>query len=130
MIKEVTMHKYIEDYFSEYKFKHEVKFFKKKVDFVFIDENEDLHAIELKVKDWKNSLSQIDTNQLFANFCYLGIWNPYSSLVEKKLFKKYGIGILSIDKNNVDLILKPKKSPILNKKYMTLIKQSVNECYK
>ena len=130
MIKEVTMHKYIEDYFSEYKFKHEVKFFKKKVDFVFIDENEDLHAIELKVKDWKNSLSQIDANQLFANFCYLGIWNPYSSSVEKKLFKKYGIGILSVDKNKVDMILKPKKSPILNKKYMTLIKQSVNECYK
>ncbi len=129
MIKEKTMHKYIENYFKEYKFKHEVKFFKKKIDFVFLDNNERLHAIELKVRDWKNALSQIDTNQLFANYCYLGIWHSYSGQVKEKLLKKYGIGFLSISKNNVEILLKPKKSPILNENYLKLIKKEIKECY-
>lgn len=129
MIKENIMHKYIERYFNQYQFKHEVKFFKKKIDFVFLDENENLHAVELKVKDWKNALSQIDTNQLFAKYCYLGIWHSYSYLVQKKILKKYGIGFISINKNNVEILLKPKKSSIVNEDFSKLIKKEIKECY-
>ncbi len=128
MIKEKTMHRYIGMHFNRYNFKHEVKFFKKKIDFVFLDENENLHAIELKVKDWKNALYQLDTNQLFAKYCYLGIWHSFLHLVPKKLLKEYGIGLLSISKNNVEILLKPKKSSILNEDFTKLIKKEIKEC--
>jgi len=130
MIKENTMHMYIESHFNNYKFKHEVKFFKKKIDFVFLDEKENLHAVELKVKDWKNALYQLDTNQLFAKYCYLGIWHSYSYLVPKKILKKYGIGFISISKSNIEILVKPKKSSIVNEDFSKLIKNEIKKCYR
>lgn len=124
-MKERLMHNYIEKKFDEYEFSHEVKFFRKRIDFAFIDENNNLHAIELKIKDWISALNQIDTNQLCANYCYLGIWYKNEKLVSKKILRKHGFGLISIDKNKCELIIPPRKSPILNKEYCNLIKEQI-----
>jgi hypothetical protein len=130
IIKEKSMHKYIENYFRDYKFSHEVNFFRKKIDFVFIDNKERIHAVELKINDWKNALLQIDVNQLGANFCYLGIWHAFEHLVPRKIFKKNGIGLISISRTEINIILKPKKSLILSKKLASGLREKVLEDYK
>ena len=124
-MKERLMHNYIEKEFDNYRFCHEVKFFRKRIDFTFIDDNNNLHAIELKIKDWRSALNQMDTNQLCANFCYLGIWHKNEKLVPKEVMKKYGFGLISIDKNKCDIIIPPKISPILNNNYNNLIKKQI-----
>jgi len=123
------MHKYIEAYFKNFKFKHELKFFQKKIDFIYLDEKNRIHAIELKIKDWKSALYQIDTNQLFAHYAYLGIWHEHEKLVPKSIFRKFGFGLLSVNKENCDLLIKPKKSSILDKNLSTQIKTRIYEEY-
>lgn len=124
-MKEILMHNYIEKEFNKYKFRHEVKFFRKKIDFTFIDSNSEVHAIELKVRDWKSALNLIDTNQLCANYCYLGIWYKNEKLVTKKIIKKYGFGLISVEKDKCDIIINPKKSPILNINYHNFLKKQI-----
>ncbi|MEJ2294514.1 MAG: hypothetical protein P8Y23_07055 [Candidatus Lokiarchaeota archaeon] len=124
-MKERLMHNYIEKSFCDYEFSHEVKFFRKRIDFTYLDENNDIHAIELKIKDWRTALYQIETNQLCANYCYLGIWHEYKELVSKEILEKYGFGLLSIEKEKCELIIHPKESPILNKKYHILVKKQI-----
>jgi len=128
-MKERLMHNYIEKNFKKFEFGHEVKFFKKRIDFTFIDENNDLHAIELKIKDWKSALYQLDTNQLCAKFCYLGIWHENEKLVPKETLKKYGFGLISIDKTKCNIIVHPKESPILNEKYCYSVKKRIRRDY-
>ena len=125
-MKERLMHNYIEKEFNSYRFGHEIKFFRKKIDFTFIDENNNLHAIELKIKDWRSALNQMDTNQLCANYCYLGIWYKNKKLVPKEIMKNYGFGLISIEKSKCDIIIPPKKSPILNPIYKNLIQKQIN----
>jgi len=124
-MKEKLLHSYIEREYSNYKCGHEVKFFRKSIDFTFIDEINELHAIELKLKDWKSALNQIETNQLCANYCYLGIWYKNKESVPKEVLKRYGFGLIAIDKNKCDVLIPPEKSPILNENYCTLIKKQI-----
>lgn len=86
------MHNYIENKFKNYKFKHEVNFYRKRIDFTYIDKKNKLHAIELKVKDWRNSLHQIEANQLFANYSYLGIWYKYDAKFLNQFLKNLDLG--------------------------------------
>lgn len=126
-MKEILMHSWIEKSFNHFSFRHQVKFFRKKIDFVFIDEEKKIHAVELKIRDWRNAIDQIDTNQLCANFCYLGIWHKYEDHVPKGLLEKYGIGLISVSKKNCIIKLKPKESTILSNKYNNHIRDLINE---
>ena len=121
------MHKYIENKFENYKFKHETNFYRKRIDFTYIDEKSKVHAIELKVKDWKNSLHQIEVNQLFANYSYLGIWHEYDTTVPKSVFKKLGFGLISINQQNCELLVKPRESHIVNENLSKKIKTQIIE---
>lgn len=125
-MKEKSMHKYIEREFNRYCYGHEIKFFRKRIDFIFIDDNNKIHAIELKIKDWKNALNQIETNQLFADFSYLGIWHENKENVPNKILKKYGFGLISINKDECKTVIIPKESSIINEKYHDLIKKQLN----
>ena len=121
------MHKYIENKFKKYKFKHETIFYRKRIDFAYLDERGKVHAIELKVKDWKNSLHQIEVNQLCANYSYLGIWHEYDTIVPKSVFKKFGFGLISINQQNCELLVKPRESHILNENLTEKIKIQITE---
>lgn len=123
------MHKFIANYFKEYRIAHEIRFFRKKIDFIYIDDYNKIHAIELKVKDWKSAIIQSDSNQLFANFCYLGIWHLYVKNVSIQLLEKYGLGLISINKDDIKILLKPKESSIIQEKFTEKIKKQVIEGY-
>jgi len=124
-MKEKTLHNYIEKEFSDCKYAHEVKFFRKSIDFIYIDKNYNINAIELKIKDWRSALDQIETNQLCANYCYLGIWYKNIKAVSREIFKKNGFGLISISKNKCDLIVNPKASSIIKREYKDLIKNQI-----
>mgnify|MGYP006279165431 CR=1 FL=1 len=124
-MKEKTLHNYVEKEFSNFKFAHEVKFFRKSIDFIYIDNDNNINAVELKIKDWRRSLNQMETNQLCANFCYLGIWHENRKSVSKKILKRNGFGLISISKNKCKLILSPKESSILKGEYKNLIKNQI-----
>jgi len=124
-MKEKSMHKYVERAFDEYCYGHEIKFYRKRIDFTFIDDHKKIHAIELKIKDWQNALNQIETNQLFADYSYLGIWHKNEENVPKKILKKYGFGLISISKNQCKTIVAPRESSIINEKYQLLIKKQL-----
>ena len=127
-MREATMHQYIEKNYCKFKRKHQVQFFRKKVDFVFIDKDSKINAIELKLENWKNGLKQVDSNQLFAHFSYLGIWHEKIGRVPLEKFSKHGFGVLSINKNKVITILKPNESKIRIESYTDDIINSMEEC--
>lgn len=89
MVAEKNMQNYIVKHFKRYKHKEQVPFFKKRVDFVYIDNNMKITAIELKIRDWKRGINQIDSNQLFAHFSYLGIWHENISNIPIEEFSNY-----------------------------------------
>ena len=117
MVQEKRMQNYLEKYYSDYKHKHQVPFFKKRVDFVYLDYKNRIIAIELKIKDWKNGINQIDSNQLFAHFSYLGVWHENIKKVPLDIFRDYGFGILSVKSNKIETIMEAKESKIRVKKF-------------
>lgn len=122
-IKEKAMHRILDKCFPKYLKKHEVPFFKKKVDFIYIDKKNKIYAIELKIKDWKQSINQIDVNQLFAHYSSLGIWHEYLDNVSMDIFEKYGFGLISIYPKDIKIIREPFESQIRQDKFSEKILQ-------
>lgn len=76
----------------------EVPLFSKKIDLIgFRQTFDELVAVELKVKDWKDALRQAITDRLCAEKVYVGISRKYVHRAKTELFAEWGIGILEVD---------------------------------
>ena len=124
-MNEKRMHYLLDKKYNAFFRQHEVKFFRKKVDFVYFDADQRIQAIELKIKDWRKALNQVDVNQLFAHFSLLGIWHKYIDNIPFDLFKKYGFGLLSISSKKIEVVIPPEESKIRNREFTDEIKKTI-----
>ncbi len=69
-------------------------------------------AIEAKLSDWKSGLEQADRYKQFANEVYVAISDDYVSKVDKSMFKKMNIGLISVSNERMKIVLKAKKKKV------------------
>jgi hypothetical protein len=62
-------------------------------------DDEQVVAIEIKLKDWQDGLRQARVNAIACDQSYLAIWHQHSAaaLSNKKVFEDAGIGLVIID---------------------------------
>ncbi|MCG8485169.1 MAG: hypothetical protein MJA31_17790 [Clostridia bacterium] len=67
-------------------------------------------SIEAKLKDWKNGFLQAQRYLCFSDYSYLALPNDKIKNVDLELLQEKGIGLLSVEKDELVEILKPKQS--------------------
>jgi len=98
------------DYFGNQGFVwfEEVPISQKRIDLYFIHRNyPKTIAVELKIRKWKQALKQAYQNLFYAQKSYVGLWHKF--LNKKIIFEisSYGLGILEVKLDSVELIAKP-----------------------
>ena len=90
----------------------------KKVDLA----TKNLVAIEAKLFDWKAGIEQATRYKEYSNKVYVAIEENEIKKINKNIFKEKNIGLMSVSKEGVKEIIKPKKEKIERldvKYYMT-----------
>jgi hypothetical protein len=67
-------------------------------------------SVEAKLKDWKNGCLQAQRYLFFSDYSYLALPEDKIRNVDFELLEKTGIGLLSIENNNLEEIISPEKS--------------------
>lgn len=66
----------------------EVPFFSRSIDLVFTDNSGKYHAVEFKLKNWKQAINQAKYYMLGAEFAFVCIpKNTYNEQIEKEILK-------------------------------------------
>jgi len=101
----------------------EVKFLTRQIDIIGKKEKK-IIAIEIKVSNWQRALQQALTCRLCADESYIAISEKYSHRVKLELLKEYGIGLIIVKENEMEIVQKAKKSKII---HTTIIKKMLQE---
>ncbi len=87
-------------------------------------------TIELKLKNWKRALAQAFKYKSFSDKTYVCMDqnNIYPALKNLEMFKKYNIGLISIDNNyKIKVYYKPKLRKAYSKKLYENVQNIFNE---
>jgi hypothetical protein len=109
-MKEEDMNDVVIDYFENRGFVtfEEVPANQKRIDLYFIHRNyPKTIAVELKIRKWKQALRQAYQNLFFAQKSYVGLWHEFLNEKVISEISIYGIGIIKINSDSVELIAKP-----------------------
>lgn len=113
---ELELFKPVCDYFKKqgFKVKGEIKIGFCRADLVAF-KNDEVIAVELKLKDWKKAIVQAKNYQLGSDFVYIAVplLRSYNILRKAEhIFKKEGMGLLVVNEKDsrVAEIIKPKLS--------------------
>jgi DNA-binding MarR family transcriptional regulator len=66
-------------------------------------------SVEAKLTKWKDALAQAKRYQHFSNIVFVALPQPTVKKINKELFKKNNIGVLSVDSKYVSIDLKPRQ---------------------
>lgn len=69
-------------------------------------------AVEAKISDWKSGLEQANRYKQFANEVYVALSEEYADKVDKSKFKEMNIGLMSVSKDNMRILIKAKKKKV------------------
>ena len=113
---ELELVKPVSDYFKNqgYKIRYEIKIGFCRADIVAF-KDEEITAIELKLRDWKKGIIQAKNYQLGCDYVFLAIplWRVYNVLRKAEYYlKKDGIGLLVINEKTCEVkkIINAKRS--------------------
>ncbi|MFX1258663.1 MAG: hypothetical protein ACFFAN_12445 [Promethearchaeota archaeon] len=114
-------------------FAREIRFRQKRIDLIQIPlyKNKRLgtaHAIEFKLKNWRECFKQAKKNRLFMPKNTIAIWKNHISKVIKEELIDEGIGLIEVSYEKNRTILKPQQNPYIDKLiYFKLRKQIIKE---
>lgn len=93
--------------------REEVPFLLKVADlFCFHEGTGECIAVEVKVRNWRQALTQALVYQMMADQVYIALSSEYTKAVDCDLLASKGVGLLAVDTSGkVDLILKAPSSP-------------------
>lgn len=105
--QESELIKPVSDYFKKqgYIVRYEVRIGFCRADIVAF-KNDNITAVELKLRDWKKAIIQMKNYQLGSNYVYLAIplWRVYNVLRKAEYYlKKEGIGLLIVNEKTFDV---------------------------
>ena len=67
-------------------------------------------SIEAKLKDWKSGILQAERYLMFSDYSYLALPKEKVKNVDMEYLVKTGIGLLAVSSNNIEEVVKPKRS--------------------
>lgn len=109
-MKEEEMKDVVIDYFGNQGFVwfEEVPISQKRIDLYFIHSNyPKTIAVELKIRKWRQALRQAYQNLFYAQKSYVALWHKFLNKKVILEISSYGLGILNIKSDSVELIAKP-----------------------
>lgn len=89
-------------------------------------------AIEAKLKNWKQALSQARRYKRFANYSYVLLDDQFSVSAQKNIhvFERYNIGLISMNKNKVSIHHSPKQKQVPENAYLYKLNEDVNNYFR
>jgi hypothetical protein len=114
-VYEEDLYKYLVRYFKsqDYSIEVEVPIYRNRIDMIAFN-NEQLIAVELKLKDWKCALRQATYYQLGADLSYIAMPFYQALKVYRRTgqLESHGVGLLAVmlDRWEVRELIKPKPS--------------------
>jgi len=108
----------------------EVSNSQKRIDLIRIPKNSKgrlgpAHAIEFKIKDWRQCFKQCRGNRVLLPYNWLAIWKGFAHRIKREELEKQGIGLIEVSRNSVEIIIKPKKSPFVDEFYYKRIRKKI-----
>lgn len=82
-------------------------------------------AIEVKIKDWQQGLYQAYRYNSFAEKSYLALYEKYCEGVDIELFKKYNVGLISFNENEMTVLNKPKTNKFTSESHSLEIRKNL-----
>ena len=89
-------------------------------------EEEYKHPVWVKVRNWQKALQQAITCRLCAQETYLAIAEKYSHRVDKELLHEYGIGLITSNGKDMEILLKAEKSSIIHESVRNNVLKQLN----
>jgi hypothetical protein len=116
MVFECELYPPIVDYLKNngYDYYEEIKFLTRYID-LLAHKKKKLVAIEVKVSNWQKALQQALACRLCAHESYIALSEKFIHRVQLDILKEYGIGLIAVKENSIEIIQKPKKSKIIHK---------------
>lgn len=81
-----------------------------------------MHAIELKVRDWRGAVRQAYANLCTADYSYVGLWHEAAARADRDALRRSGLGMLEIDKSACRLAVRPRRSGLVLPKYRAYVR--------
>lgn len=95
----------------------EVPMLSKKIDIICMDPTtNEVIAIEAKMEKWRRALQQALTYRLCSNFVYIAIHHDFSHRVKKELLQKHGVGLITVNHNDIETLLDALPSTIMHQR--------------
>lgn len=69
-------------------------------------------AIEAKLSDWRSGLEQARRYKQYANEVYVAISSAYVDKVDREVFKKENIGLMSVSEGKLKVSIKAKREKV------------------
>lgn len=114
-IKENDMNEVVIRHFSKngYVSFEEMRVGLKQIDLYFIHKHyPKTIAVELKIRNWRQAMRQAYQNTFYAQKSYVGLWHEFCKDTIASKISKYGIGVLNIEIDNVEILEAPTHRPI------------------
>jgi hypothetical protein len=102
---------------EQYFCKSEVPFGIKRIDMVFRQRNNDqeIVAVELKLRKWRKAVWQATANRQIATFSYVALPSQMAAFIDKQLMVSLGLGLIVTDsEDNARIVLPAKRSRYVN----------------
>ena len=95
----------------------EIPMLSKRIDLLCVRPNtNELIAIEAKIQKWKRAFQQALTYRLCSDFVYIAIHNNYSHLVKIDMLQKYGVGLIVVDEDDIEMPLEALPSAVTHQR--------------
>ena len=73
----------------------EVPMLSKRID-VVLKKDDNIIAIEAKVRNWRRALQQAISYRLCADAVFIAIWKDFTHRVDRQLLVEYGVGLIEM----------------------------------
>ena len=84
------------------------------------------HAIEFKIKNWRQCFKQCRGNRVLMPYNWLAIWKDFAHRIKREELEEQGIGLIEVSRNSFEIVLKPKRSPFVDEFYYKKIRRKIS----
>jgi hypothetical protein len=98
---------------------NEVPFGLKRIDLVFRqrNNNQEIVAVELKLRKWRKAVWQATANRQIATYSYVALPSHSATAIDKQLLVSLGLGLIVTDSgDNARIVLPAKRSRYVNRR--------------
>ena len=103
---------------NEFVVKYEVPFGLKRIDLVFKSrsDEQDIIAVELKLRNWKRAIWQAVHNRQIASYSYIALPEATAFPVDRVMLNTFGLGLIVTDMKKARILIPAQRSKYINER--------------